>query len=839
MSTTSTSDTRRSEGTAPASPATSRVHVSMKPIRTLNRLFADGDQAGQTAGGQMSGTKTAETRVLRARGMGAVRQLVVPIGIVVGVVAMSATPAFAASPKAQKHRTATTVTCSPSNVEAGTPVGCTATVNDTTASPTTPTGTVSFSSGAGTFSPTSCSLSGGSCTVSFTPSTAGADSVTANYAGDTNHAASSGTTTVTASARGSWSDVQCSPPRMLVGSPSTCQATVTDTSWGTASTPSGKVAFSSSGSAGTFSATSCTLSNGSCSVTFTPTAAGTATITATYTGDPGHAGSSAQASIGALVSKDHTSVAVGCPDSTPGTATWCNAEVSDATDGSSVPTGTVSFTTTLPGTFASNTCTLDGRGICSVQFTPSSPGTHTVTASYSGDAIDAASSATGPFNAYDPSSSAVTCSPTAMATGAAATCTATVTDNISSSTTPGGTFTWTSLGTANGSLSAPSCTLVAGSCSVTWTASGPGQVDLAGSYGGDAKHWPSTASAVTVTVGATTTTISCDGTAADGSSPTRCTATVTSPFGVVPTGTVRFSDGSLSNTGLWASTYPYPATCQLTNGSCTITYIPTATWQPTFEADYSGDANNAGSSGTTTQQVTTGVLSSSRTTVSCSPSTLSPSQATACTVTVTDTTTGTPVNDGSATFTSSGPGAFTRSSCSVLAGSCSVTFIPSSTGADAITAVYSGDRTHAANSGHTTVTVATSAPVGTTPDLLTAAGPGAAYYSVAVPLPWLCNVNLQLHFYVCSNWQGLRGSGFYDTATLTDATGRPLVGRTITFSAGAWSQTAVTDANGFASVVALPGASVGPTYTTDVQPAGYTVSFTGDATYEPATSTWP
>ena len=170
------------------------------------------------------------------------RTLAVVIAVAVSVVTVLATPAFAAGPKSQKDATTTTLTCSPSSVEAGTPVGCTATVNDTAASPT-PTGTVSFSSGAGAFSPTSCPLSSGSCTVSFTPSTAATDTVTATYGGDTNHAASSGTTTVTASPRPSSTEIQCSPPRMLVGSPSTCTATVYDGAGATAS-PSGKVAFS-------------------------------------------------------------------------------------------------------------------------------------------------------------------------------------------------------------------------------------------------------------------------------------------------------------------------------------------------------------------------------------------------------------------------------------------------------------------------------------------------------------------------------------------------------------------------------------------------------------------
>jgi sugar lactone lactonase YvrE len=72
--------------------------------------------------------------------------------------------------------------------------------------------------------------------------------------------------------------VTCSPSSMTAGSPTTCTATVTGSS------PTGSIRWSASGN-GTFSSSTCTLSSGGCSVTFTPSSPGAITITGTYGGD--------------------------------------------------------------------------------------------------------------------------------------------------------------------------------------------------------------------------------------------------------------------------------------------------------------------------------------------------------------------------------------------------------------------------------------------------------------------------------------------------------------------------------------------------------------------------
>ena len=85
--------------------------------------------------------------------------------------------------------------------------------------------------------------------------------------------------------------VSCTPGTVLAGTSTHCTARVRDTARRHPTTPTGTVGFTSSGT-GQFSADSCTLSghgrSASCSVSYTPTAMGRQTITASYGGDGFH-----------------------------------------------------------------------------------------------------------------------------------------------------------------------------------------------------------------------------------------------------------------------------------------------------------------------------------------------------------------------------------------------------------------------------------------------------------------------------------------------------------------------------------------------------------------------
>jgi hypothetical protein len=108
--------------------------------------------------------------------------------------------------------TSTAISPSPASVTAGGTVTFTATVTDTSASPTAPSGTISWSDGGagGSFSSGTCSLQGtsstGTCQVTYTtPTTAGSVTVTGSYSSDSTHSASSGESSVTVNAAPTYS----------------------------------------------------------------------------------------------------------------------------------------------------------------------------------------------------------------------------------------------------------------------------------------------------------------------------------------------------------------------------------------------------------------------------------------------------------------------------------------------------------------------------------------------------------------------------------------------------------------------------------------------------------
>jgi hypothetical protein len=194
---------------------------------------------------------------------------------------------------------ANSVSCTPSPLRLGVPASCTITVSDTSpGTPITPTGfagMVPDQPGPTTTNP--CSLSGGSCAVGYTPTTLNPGNINPVYSGDIAHGAANGPLTpFTVERRFSQTALACSPAQAPSGQPSTCTVTVTDSDPGTSSTPTGPVALSSSG-AGSLSASSCTLSSGTCSVTYTPGGPGSSTITASYGGDGTHVSSDGDSTV--------------------------------------------------------------------------------------------------------------------------------------------------------------------------------------------------------------------------------------------------------------------------------------------------------------------------------------------------------------------------------------------------------------------------------------------------------------------------------------------------------------------------------------------------------------
>src|SRR5205823_4400907 len=136
---------------------------------------------------------------------------------------------------------------------------------------------------------------------------------------------------------------------------------------------------------GTFSALTCALAGGSCTVAYTPTSTGNQTLTAAYGGDALHVTSSLASTLSIGSRTTTTTVSCAAPYHI-NVGSVCTVSVADGDVGTtSTPSGTVTWTTSGTGAFSNaGTCAL-AAGSCQVTFTPNTIGNQTVTATYGGD----------------------------------------------------------------------------------------------------------------------------------------------------------------------------------------------------------------------------------------------------------------------------------------------------------------------------------------------------------------------------------------------------------------------------------------------------------------------
>jgi len=199
--------------------------------------------------------------------------------------------------------------------------------------------------------------------------------------------------------RASTLSITCVPSTVPINSPTTCTATVTDSSPGSPSAPTGTVAswFETHGFPGSFSPTSCTLnplnaSQSACSLTYTPginSSSNSYQLRATYAGD--HGSSTFTTPLGGLTPVRRTeSTGVSCTSNpvTAGSPTTCTVTVTDTDIPTAVtPTGTVTLTSNQPtGSFSpAASCVLSGLGAsatCSVTYTQSAIANATISANH-------------------------------------------------------------------------------------------------------------------------------------------------------------------------------------------------------------------------------------------------------------------------------------------------------------------------------------------------------------------------------------------------------------------------------------------------------------------------
>ena len=383
-----------------------------------------------------------------------------------------------------------------------------------------------------------------------------------------------------------------------------------------------------------------TLSGGSYSATLNNLPAGTYTITARYGGDTTYA-SSLSAPVTVTVGSGTATVTLTpeyfadqttCEASyvssySYGQFAWIPAAVT-ASAGSSVPTGTVTFTvdgvpyTTVSldeqgnGYLAAGTIGINSSGSiysCVYDYMYAQAptllgGIHTIGASYSGDSTFAATTATPVQVTVNPLSinPVLTVGANTISSGFADPLTATFTvtalsgaQNVGSG--PTGTVTFKDgsvvlgtstvtptvlyeVGAGSSSTIYPSYTFGATSRLVTTAITNSGSNSITAVYSGDSNYAATTSTAVTVTVDTptyttTTTVTSSANPTTIGGRPT-LTATIAASGGTAPaTGTVTFYDGTTSmGTGTYSSssktwTLKLSATYPLTGGLHSITAV--------------------------------------------------------------------------------------------------------------------------------------------------------------------------------------------------------------------------------------------------------------------------
>lgn len=587
-------------------------------------------------------------------------------------------------------RTATTLTSSHPTVKQGGLVTFTVTVAGTN-----PTGTVTLKDGAKALGSKALSGTGNTKTLKFGIKTlkTGTHSMKAVYSGDVSNASSTSavlTQTVAVSVFAAMSGPSLYSTTTIVS------ANINASNVGQAVTfkaeiigddsaldcPDGTVTFKDGG---TVIASGVAINEycdgvafNSSNALFTTSAlsAGLHYITATYSGGGDSAGSTSltyyQTVNSPAPTSTSTSVSSSTNPSTFGAAVAFTATVS----GSQTPTGAVTF---MDGATTIGTATLTGSGntkTATLSTAALSVAAHSITAAYSGDTLNAASTSAALTQTVNPASTST---------------------NIYSSWNPskaGDTVTFTA--TVNGYAPTGAVTFKDGASTIgvgtlsggsaTFTTSGMvtlGTHAMTAVYSGDGSNQASTSGVLTQTVtkGQTWVSVASNANPSAPGSAVTFTAAVTNVSGLPITGTVTFQDGATAiGTGTVAA------------GSATLTTSSLASGSHSITAVYGGDTQNlSGTSGAIAQTVNSPSATSTSVSSSANPSGSGASITFVAMVTGTNPTGAVTFMDGGTTL---GTGGLSGSGNSRSA---SYTTAAMASGSHSITAQYGGDTGNASS----------------------------------------------------------------------------------------------------------------------------------------------
>jgi len=543
--------------------------------------------------------------------------------------------------------------------------------------------------------------------------------------------------------------VTTSPANLAAGQVDTWSVTVT----GSGSYPTGSIAFSVSGTAGTvatvnlpLSATTSTPCTTTCSSTASyaytvpgGTAAGLYTVTAAYSAVNEQYPTASGTGTYNVTANSTTSTLSASPSTIAfGASTTLTGVISWPTTTAINPTGNVVFSSSVAqeGTFETlplSSCTISlsaKTATCSYLWTPTYGGTQTITAAYSGDTNYSASSATTTLNVTQNSTSTtLSINPSTVTETVIGTTYSTVTTYTGASA-PTGTVTLGGTPTGGPALSVnvSTCTTNTSaktiSCAIpdpnAWNEYENGIYEVTATYSGDPGDAPSTSAAQqfvvagtivltpTFTLGTTSSTYAVGGTtvATIGLAGTRA--------GGVPSGTITITGTGTLGT-LATITLPTATNSQCTlatrTWTCTATLtIPagTAAGAYTLTATTSGNAEYLPESKTATYTI-------NKATPTAAASNVSGGYESTVTLSATDTgVTNGVAPTGTVTFTVNGTTATGTPSCSgsALVETCTLSYTTTAaetTGTYPITAVFATDTNYLASSTATaTLTITAS-----------------------------------------------------------------------------------------------------------------------------------
>jgi MYXO-CTERM domain-containing protein len=292
-----------------------------------------------------------------------------------------------------------------------------------TATGATPTGSVVFKDGTLSLGTGPVQLSAtGVATLSVSGLTAGSHTLTAEYTGPSKFSPSVSPAAIQVVAQAATTTVVATSSSAAVpGAPVTFIAAVSVTMPG-AGTPTGNVTFSDGATVlGTVA-----LANGFVSLSTSTLDLGSHAVTATYVGDTNFTGSSSAALTEVVSRTAGMATLAAVPSaSTYGQDVTFTATLS-AVSGGATPTGSVSFT---DGSTTLGTGTLDGSGAATLAVHTLGAGSHTITATYGGDTLNAGGSTASVSLIVSPraTATALGSAPSASTVGESVTLTATTT----------------------------------------------------------------------------------------------------------------------------------------------------------------------------------------------------------------------------------------------------------------------------------------------------------------------------------------------------------------------------------------------------------------------------